>query len=302
MDTVPERLIAWLLRSVSRAVLFAGFAMLVAGGATFSMLSGDGVPHAIAVTLLQIGADFALTGAAATWLSQSRAALLPNELATAADSQRPPPRLADRACRDSRRSASLAGVHAAAVPRGVALRAWPARDAGPVGQRERQHVGRGPDTAGGSVDAAVLRAGDAGRSRCHVSDAATSTDGAQSAVPPFLSRMRHAVVGARVREHARGRGSDARIGCAETARQHHKRQRAGSGNPSPSARALRYRRVDGAAASVDGVHLRPLCASDRHVYARTPDVRTAPAAIGLHASGSIRPVSYTHLTLPTSDL
>ena len=90
MDTVPERLIAWLLRSVSRAVLFAGFAMLVAGGATFRMLSGDGVPHAIAVTLLQIGADFALTGAAATWLSQSRAALLPNELATVADSQRPP--------------------------------------------------------------------------------------------------------------------------------------------------------------------------------------------------------------------
>jgi hypothetical protein len=90
MDTMPERLIAWLLRSASRAVLFAGFAMLVAGGATFGMLSGDGVPHAIAVILLQIGADFALTGAAATWLSQSRAALLPNELATVADSQRPP--------------------------------------------------------------------------------------------------------------------------------------------------------------------------------------------------------------------
>ena len=70
MDTVPERLVAWLLRSAARATLLAGFAMLVASGATLGMLSGDGVPHAIDVILLQIGANFALTGAAATRLYQ----------------------------------------------------------------------------------------------------------------------------------------------------------------------------------------------------------------------------------------
>lgn len=90
MDTVPERLVAWLLRSAARATLLAGFAMLVAGGATLGMLSGDGVPHAIAVILLQIGANFALTGAAAIWLSQSRQQLLPNESPTVGDNQRPP--------------------------------------------------------------------------------------------------------------------------------------------------------------------------------------------------------------------
>ena len=56
MDTVPERLMAWLLRSVAGAVLFAGIAMLLAGGATFGMLSDEGVLHAVAVVLLQIGA------------------------------------------------------------------------------------------------------------------------------------------------------------------------------------------------------------------------------------------------------
>lgn len=90
MDTVPERLVAWLLRSVASAMLFAGIAMLLAGGATFGMLSGEGVLHAIAVVLLQIGAGFVVTGAAATWLSQSRTPLLPNESATIADGQRPP--------------------------------------------------------------------------------------------------------------------------------------------------------------------------------------------------------------------
>ena len=90
MDTVPERLVAWLLRSVARAVLFAGTSMLLAGGATFGMLSDEGVFGAIAVILLHVGAGFALTGAAAIWLSQSREPLLPNESATIANSQRPP--------------------------------------------------------------------------------------------------------------------------------------------------------------------------------------------------------------------
>ena len=88
MDTVPERVVAWFLRSIAKAMLFGGFAMLLAGIPMFTMLSSD-VPRNIAGILLQVAAGFLVGGVAATYLLHSRAAFLPNERVTTAANQRP---------------------------------------------------------------------------------------------------------------------------------------------------------------------------------------------------------------------
>ena len=88
MSTLAERLIGWFLRAIAKAMLFGGFAMLTAAIPLLTMLSAD-VTRAIAGVLLQVAAVFFVGGVAATYLSHSRAALLPNERVTTAEDQRP---------------------------------------------------------------------------------------------------------------------------------------------------------------------------------------------------------------------
>jgi hypothetical protein len=88
MRTVAERIIGWFLRAIAKAMLFGGVAMLLAAIPAFGMLSSD-VPRAIAGILLQVAAAFLVGGVAATYLSHSRAPLLPNERVTTAANQRP---------------------------------------------------------------------------------------------------------------------------------------------------------------------------------------------------------------------
>jgi hypothetical protein len=86
---VAERLIAWLLRAIASAVLFAGVALLLAGLPLFAFISDSPIPRAIAIILLQIGAVLAAAGLATRYLCSTRKALLPNERGTLADSERP---------------------------------------------------------------------------------------------------------------------------------------------------------------------------------------------------------------------
>jgi len=89
MDTLFERLIAWLLRSVATAMLFAGVAMLLAGIPLFTLLRSNSDPvRQIAGTLLQLGVVFLVSGIAARSFLRSGARLLPNEEKTIA-SERP---------------------------------------------------------------------------------------------------------------------------------------------------------------------------------------------------------------------
>ena len=83
-----ERVIGWFLRTIARAMLFGGIAMLLAAIPMFSLLSSD-VPRAIAAVLLQVAGLFLLGGVAATYLSHARGTLLPNERVMTAADQRP---------------------------------------------------------------------------------------------------------------------------------------------------------------------------------------------------------------------
>src|SRR4026207_2554184 len=89
MDTVPERLVGWFLRSIARAVLAAGAAIFVACIPVLGLLSDSAVPRAIASILMQVGGAFVFAGAIAAYLSRSRGWLLPNERVTTAANQRP---------------------------------------------------------------------------------------------------------------------------------------------------------------------------------------------------------------------
>ena len=85
MDTLFERLIAWLLRSVATAKLFAGVAMLLAGIPLFTLLRPESdLVRQIASTLLQLGVVFLVSGIAARVFLRSGARLLPNEERTIA--------------------------------------------------------------------------------------------------------------------------------------------------------------------------------------------------------------------------
>src|SRR6187397_957711 len=88
MSTVAERIIGWFLRAIAKAMLLGAVAMLLATVPAFGMLSSD-VPRAIAGILLQVAAVFLVGGAAATYLSHTRAALLPNERVTTDAHARP---------------------------------------------------------------------------------------------------------------------------------------------------------------------------------------------------------------------
>ena len=56
MDKVHERVLAGLVGSIAGAMLFAGVAVLLAGVASFAMLSEPSALGAIAAIVLQIGA------------------------------------------------------------------------------------------------------------------------------------------------------------------------------------------------------------------------------------------------------
>jgi hypothetical protein len=80
MDTVTERLIAWFLRSLARAMLSAGGAMLLAGVPLFALLRSESdLVRQIASTLLQLGIVFLVTGIAARSFLRAGARPLPNE-------------------------------------------------------------------------------------------------------------------------------------------------------------------------------------------------------------------------------
>ena len=90
MDTVSERLVEWVLRSIVRAVLFAGIAMLPAGVPLFVLLGSDSAElRLIAVTLLQLGGVLIATGLTARYFLPPGRRSLPNEQATTAEEHRP---------------------------------------------------------------------------------------------------------------------------------------------------------------------------------------------------------------------
>lgn len=89
MDSVPERLIAWLLRGIAGVMLFGGAASLVAAVPASSLLTDAPVLRAIGAHVLQIGGGFLAAGAIAKVLLRPRG-VLPNERVTAEGDQRPP--------------------------------------------------------------------------------------------------------------------------------------------------------------------------------------------------------------------
>jgi hypothetical protein len=91
MDTLSERFIAWFLRSIAGALLFAGISMLLPGVPLFAVLPTDDLPELrlIGSRLLQLGGILLVTGLAAKYLLRSRKLPLPNEQVTIADDRRP---------------------------------------------------------------------------------------------------------------------------------------------------------------------------------------------------------------------
>jgi hypothetical protein len=70
MDKLTDRLTMWALRSVARAILFAGVSVFVAGVPLFGMLPEFPVARAIAAGLFQISGVFVVSGATALYLSR----------------------------------------------------------------------------------------------------------------------------------------------------------------------------------------------------------------------------------------
>ena len=88
METVPERLVAWVLRSTAGLILFAGGAILVAAVPLFTFMTESPLLRAIATILLQLGGAL-LAGGIAAKVFLRRGPLLANERVSAAD-HRPP--------------------------------------------------------------------------------------------------------------------------------------------------------------------------------------------------------------------
>src|SRR5688572_29823394 len=88
METVPERLVAWVLRSAAGLMLFAGVAILTAAVPLFAFLTESPVFRAIATILLQLGGALFAGGIGAKVLLR-RGQLLANERVSAGG-HRPP--------------------------------------------------------------------------------------------------------------------------------------------------------------------------------------------------------------------
>jgi len=90
VDTLIERSIAWLLRSISTAILFAGGALLVAGLPLFALMPGDSpLLQTIGSTLLQLGGLLTVSAGAARYLLGPRGPMPPNEQVTIEEARRP---------------------------------------------------------------------------------------------------------------------------------------------------------------------------------------------------------------------
>ena len=88
METVPERLVAWVLRSAAGLMLFAGVSIFIAAIPLFAFLTESPAPRAIATVLLQLGGSF-LAGGIAAKVFLGRGQLLANERVSAGE-HRPP--------------------------------------------------------------------------------------------------------------------------------------------------------------------------------------------------------------------
>lgn len=88
MDSVPERLLAWLLRSVSGAILSAGVAIFIAAVPVYGFVTDAPLLRALGAILLQIGGALLVAGTLARVLLRQRSRL-PNERAIATEEQRP---------------------------------------------------------------------------------------------------------------------------------------------------------------------------------------------------------------------
>ena len=88
MDTLSDRFIAWLLRSMASAIGAAGVALLIASVPLIG-LADSSVMDALAAILLQIGGLFVVASATATYFVGSRTLRLPNERLTVTDHERP---------------------------------------------------------------------------------------------------------------------------------------------------------------------------------------------------------------------
>ena len=88
MDSRTERLVAWLLRSVAGAMIFAGSSALVAAVPLFIFGSMAGELHSIGGIVIQIAAVLVTGGIAARYFLGARTPILPGERATAAGGER----------------------------------------------------------------------------------------------------------------------------------------------------------------------------------------------------------------------
>ena len=88
MDTLSDRLTAWVLRFVATTMLFIGVALLVACLALYGLLNETPVVATIAGIVIELGGLFVLAGGLARYLSTPRGALLPNELAATHTAER----------------------------------------------------------------------------------------------------------------------------------------------------------------------------------------------------------------------
>ena len=89
MDSVPERLVAWLFGSVTSAMLFTGVAIFVAAVPVYGFVPDAPLLQSIGAILLQIGGALLVAGSLAKFLLRQRGRL-PNERVIVNDDQRPP--------------------------------------------------------------------------------------------------------------------------------------------------------------------------------------------------------------------
>ena len=89
MDSVLERVIAWLLRSAAGVMLFAGVAIFIAAVPVYGFVTDAPLLRAIGAILLQIGGALLLAGGLARVLLRQRGRL-PNERVIVTVDRRPP--------------------------------------------------------------------------------------------------------------------------------------------------------------------------------------------------------------------
>src|SRR5688500_16738788 len=79
MQSYLDRFVAWALRTVAKAMMFAGVSLLVAFVPVIGMASELPLASTIARFLLELSAFFIMAGATVTYLSRRRGLQFPNE-------------------------------------------------------------------------------------------------------------------------------------------------------------------------------------------------------------------------------